>query len=117
MLDLNLAVLWTIGPLAYLVKFVLHVLAIWVGTKVVEVRDAGFVQLAVVALLSYVISAVAGVLLSPLWLILFGAFGFFISMLSVAVALKLLVDTTWGKAWGVGFVAGIVWMVISLLIR
>ncbi len=100
-----------------IVGFILHALVILFGAKVARIERAGFWGSLGVALLSYVIMAVVGWLLTPLtWIplikLLVPAFVLFIG---TALAIKLIFDTEWNKAWTVGIVVFLVNLVSSWL--
>ena len=110
-------ILWPSLGVAKIFGFLFHILAIWVGFKAADIKKTGFIQLAIITLISYVILAITHFLLWPLGLILFGLFSFLAAALSVAVATKLIIDTDWGKAWTVGFIAAVVYVVLAMILN
>lgn len=100
-----------------IVGFILHALVVLFGAKVARIAGAGFWNSLGVALLSYIIMAVVGWLLTPLtWVplvkLLVPAFVLFFG---TALAIKLIFDTEWSKAWTVGIVVFLVNLVFGWL--
>lgn len=104
------------GPglgLMNIVGFLLHLLAIWIGIKVMTQKQAGFLQLVIIAVLSYVVSWGVGILLFPLGLLFGRLAGFAVAVIGVGVATRFVLDTKWGEAMTVGVIAAIVMVVIN----
>lgn len=100
-----------------LVGFILHVLVILFGAKIARIDKAGFWGCAAVALLSYIVMALARLLVFPLmWLpVISSLVSAFILFLGTAIAIKLVFDTEWNKAWTVGIVVFIVNFITTLI--
>jgi hypothetical protein len=100
-----------------IVGFVLHVLVILLGAKIARIDRAGFWNCAAVALLSYVVMWVARLLVFPLmWLpVISSLVAAFILFLGTAIAIKLIFDAEWNKAWTVGIVVFVVNFLTNLL--
>jgi hypothetical protein len=106
-----------VSIIGWIVGFVLHALVILFGAKIARIERAAFWNCLGVALLSFIIMAVVGWLLTPLtWIplikILVPAFVLFFG---TALAIKLVLDTEWSKAWTVGVVVFLVNLASSLL--
>lgn len=100
-----------------LVGFILHVLVILFGAKIARIGKAGFWNCAAVALLSYIVMALARLLVFPLmWLPVISSLVMaFILFLGTAIAIKLVFDTEWSKAWTVGIVVFVVNFITTLV--
>ena len=103
--------------IAMIVGFVLHALVILFGAKIARIDRAGFWNCAAVALVSYIVMALVRLLVFPLlWLpVISSLVGAFILFLGTAIAIKLIFDAEWNKAWTVGIVVFIVNFVSALL--
>jgi hypothetical protein len=101
----------------YLLRFLVHMLAMWIGTKVANIEEIDFGRIAVATLVSYVAVALGQMLLGWLtWLPLLGwILASLIWLIGVALAVVAVMGTKWGDAFKVAFTAMIVQFLLSWL--
>jgi hypothetical protein len=101
-----------------IIRLVLHSLIFMFSAKAAKIERAGFWNSLGVALLCFIIMAVVGWLLTPLtWIPLIKLLvPPFVVLFSTALAIKLIFDTAWSKAWTVGFIVFLVNLVLGLLL-
>jgi hypothetical protein len=93
-----------------MVGMILHVVAIYVGTQVAQLEYPDVWRCIVVALVSYVVMFVLGLLLLPLALIPFA--GALVSAVVLGVgtacAAKMVLSCDWQPAWTIGATAAVI---------
>jgi hypothetical protein len=88
---------------------IFHVFAVYVGTQVAQLEYVDIWRAIVVALLSYVVMFLVGLVLLPLIAVpLLGElFGVIILTLGTAFASKMVLSCDWKPAWIIGGTAGV----------
>ena len=93
----------------FLILIVLHVCAIYIGAHVAQLEYVDIWRCAVVALLSYVVMIVVGLLLIPLAFIPFVNLflGAIVLCAGTAFAAKMVLSCDWQPAWIIGIAAAL----------
>ena len=100
-------------PLFFL--FIIHVVAIYTGAHIAQLEYIDIWRSVTVALLSYVVMIVVGVLLAPLLLvpIINIFFGALVLGLGTAFAAQMVLSCDWQPAWIIGATVAVVNMLLS----
>lgn len=101
--------------MSFIVLFILHVLAIYIGAQIAQLEYADVWRSLIVALLSYVVMVVVGLLLLPLALvpIINVFFGAIVLGVGTALAAKMVLSCDWQPAWTIGATVAIINLLAS----
>ena len=101
--------------MTWIFSFALHSLAVLAGAKVAKLERVDIWKAAVVALLSYIVMMLAGLLLFPLFLIPFvkALAGAAVLFIGTAVTARMVWELEWNKAANIGVVVMVLGTVAS----
>ena len=94
--------------MAAIIMVLFHALAVYVGTQFAQLEYVDIWRAATVALLSYIVMFLVGLLLLPLIAVplLSQLFGLLVLVVGTAFAAKMVLSCDWQPAWIVGGTAG-----------
>lgn len=94
-----------------LLLMILHVFAVYIGTQVAQLEYVDIWRSLVVALLSYLLMFILGLLLLPLIAVpvVSKLFGVIVLAVGTALATKMVLACDWKPAWITGSTAGVIY--------
>ena len=103
--------------MAAIFMVIFHVLAVYVGAQIAQLEYVDVWRSAVVALISYIVMFIVGLLLIPLIGVpLLGQlFGLVVLVLGTAFASKMVLSCDWQPAWIIGGTAGVLHALIAFV--
>jgi hypothetical protein len=96
--------------MSIIILMILHVLAIYIGAQIAQLEYADVWRSVIVALLSYVVMIVVGLLLLPLALVpvINMFFGAIVLGVGTALAAKMVLSCDWQPAWTIGATVAVI---------
>lgn len=100
-----------------LLFFIGHVIMIYLGASIAQLEYVDIWRCVVVALISYIVMLVLGLLLSPMLLVPFVAtlFGSIVLFAGTAFAAKMVLSCDWNPAWIIGATAAVANFIAGLI--
>ncbi|MCB1187066.1 hypothetical protein KDL29_07870 [bacterium] len=97
--------------------FIGHVVMIYIGASIAELEYVDIWRCLVVAIVSFVVMLILGILLSPMLFVPFlsAAFGAAVLFLGTAFAAKMVLSCDWKPAWIIGGTAAVANLIGTLI--